>query len=153
MAVQSKMIYRGPGAVFFLPLVTFNIYTLAWYASTRGEMKRLGADVPTTWLIIVPFANLWWFWKYSEGVEYVTDRGMSTVSAFLLLILLGSIGMAIVQDNFNTIGKEDRPQEPAPPTLRQLDPATQLQRLHALKQKGAITPAEYDAKKKQLLGL
>ncbi len=64
-------------------------------------MNALGADIPTAWLIIVPLVNIWWLWKYSEGVEKVTGGKLSGVLAFILLWVLGPIGGAIVQDSFN----------------------------------------------------
>lgn len=92
---------RNPLAVALLPFVTFGIYGLYWEVKTKGEMNALGATIPTAWLIIVPFVNIWWLWKYSEGVEKVTSGKLSGVLAFVLMLLLGSIGAAIVQDSFN----------------------------------------------------
>lgn len=92
---------RNPFAVALLPLVTFGIYSIYWYVKTKDEMNTLGANIPTAWLLIVPFVNIWWLWKYSEGVEHVTGGKLSGVLAFILLWLLGSIGGAIVQDSFN----------------------------------------------------
>lgn len=97
------MKHRSPAAVLLLPFVTFFIYPIYWYVSTKGEMNKLGANIPTAWLIIVPFVSIWWMWKYAEGVEKVTNEKTSGVLAFLLLWLLGSIGAAIIQDSFNKI--------------------------------------------------
>lgn len=116
------MKHRGPLAVFFLSLITLGIYAIVWQVKTKGEMNRLGATIPTAWLIIIPFVNWWWLWKYSEGVELVTKNEMSKVVAFLLLFLLGSIGMAIIQNEFNSIiskqmqGITGAPTPPSPPT-------------------------------------
>lgn len=95
------MKHRSPIAVFLLPFVTFGIYGLYWEVKTKGEMTALGADIPTAWLIIVPFVNIWWLWKYSQGVEHVTGGKLSGVLSFVMLWLLGSIGAAIIQDSFN----------------------------------------------------
>jgi len=70
---------------------------------TKGEMNEKGSNIPTAWLMIVPFVNIWWMWKYSEGVGEVTDDKLSAVLAFILLWLLGLIGMAIIQDAFNKV--------------------------------------------------
>jgi hypothetical protein len=94
---------RNPAAVFFLPLITFGIYGIVWSVKTKNEMKRLGADIPTAWLIIIPLVNYYWYWKYAQGVEKVTNGQMSAALAFVLLILLGLIGMAIVQSEFNKV--------------------------------------------------
>lgn len=93
---------RNPIAVALLPLITFGIYSIVWMVKTKGEMNRQGANIPTAWLLIIPFANIWWLWKYSEGVAQVTGNEMSTVIAFILLMILGSIGAAVVQYTFNS---------------------------------------------------
>lgn len=98
------MKHRSPVAVFFLSLITFGIYGIVWQVKTKNEMKRLGADIPTAWLIIVPFVNIWWLWKYSEGVDKVSKGEMSAVISFILLFVLGVIGMAIIQNEFNKLG-------------------------------------------------
>lgn len=92
---------RNPIAVALLPLVTFGIYAIYWEVKTKGEMNALGTDIPTAWLIIVPFVNIWWLWKYCEGVEKVTGGKLNGVLSFVLIFLVGSIGQAIVQDSFN----------------------------------------------------
>lgn len=112
------MKHRGPIAVFFLSLFTLGIYALVWQVKTKGEMNRLGAKIPTAWLILIPFVNWWWLWKYSEGVELVTKNEMSKVLAFILLFLLGAIGMAIIQNEFNSIIAKQMQgvTSPTPPT-------------------------------------
>lgn len=94
---------RSPIAVFLLPLITFGIYSIYWMVKTKGEMNEKGAKIPTAWLIIVPFVNWWWMWKYSEGVEEVTNGKMSGVLVFVMMLLLGIIGYAIIQDSFNKV--------------------------------------------------
>jgi hypothetical protein len=93
---------RSPVAVLLLPFVTFGIYYYYWLVSAKTEINRAGANIPTAWLLIIPFVNIWWLWKFSEGVEHVTGGKQSTVISFILLELLGSIGQAILQHDFNT---------------------------------------------------
>lgn len=92
---------RSPIGVFFLGFIPF--YSLYWLVSTAGEMRKLGADIPTALLLIVPFANIWWLFKFGQGAEHVTNSKTSAVLAFLVLWFLGSIGEAIVQDAFNNV--------------------------------------------------
>jgi len=94
---------RGPVKVVLLAIITLGIYSLVWYVRSKGEMNTQGAEIPTAWLIIIPFVNYWWLWEFGKGVETVTKRGMSGVVAFLLLIFLGVIGMAIVQSELNKV--------------------------------------------------
>lgn len=98
---------RSPIAVFFLSLITVGIYAIVWEVKTKNEMNKLGAEIPTAWLLIIPFANIYWTWKYSEGVEKVTQGKISGILAFILLFLLGIIGMAIIQDTFNKVAPAD----------------------------------------------
>jgi hypothetical protein len=94
---------REPLAVFFLPIITFGIYSLVWYVSTKEEMNNKGAGIPTAWLLIIPFANLYWLWKYSKGVAHVTNNSKSAGGTFALLLFLSVIGMAIIQSAFNKV--------------------------------------------------
>lgn len=100
------MTNRGPVSVFLLWLFTGGIYGIFWLVWTKEEMVRQGAIIPTAWLIIIPFANLYWLWKWGEGVELVTGKDMSAGVAFLLKFMLGGIGAAIIQDKFNQFPAE-----------------------------------------------
>lgn len=95
------MKHRSPIAVFFLSIITLGIYSIYWLVKTKGELNAGGAKIPTAWLIIIPFVNIWWMWKYAEGVELVAKEKMSGIVAFILLWLLGAIGMAIIQNTYN----------------------------------------------------
>lgn len=95
---------RSPVAVILLPFVTFGIYSLVWQVKTKNEMNQLGTEIPTVWLAVIPFVGLYWAWKYSEGVEKVTNGSTSAVLAFVLQFLLGSIGQGIIQNEFNKVG-------------------------------------------------
>ena len=98
---------RSPIAVFFLSLITIGIYAIVWEVKTKNEMNKLGAEIPTAWLLIIPFVNIYWTWKYSQGVEKVTQGKISGILAFILLYLLSIIGMAIIQDTFNNVATAD----------------------------------------------
>ena len=66
-------------------------------------MNAKEAKIPTAWLIIVPIVNFFWWWKFCEGVELVTNKGMGAAVAFLLLLFLGVIGYAIIQNELNKV--------------------------------------------------
>jgi hypothetical protein len=95
---------RNVAAVLFLTLFTLGIYGIIWSVKTKNEMNKLGAQIPTAWLIIIPVVNLWWMWKYSEGVEKITGGKLSAVMCFVVWWLLGIIGMMIIQYEFNKVG-------------------------------------------------
>jgi hypothetical protein len=97
---------RSVVAVIVLSILTLGIYSIVWLVKNKGEMVRAGADIPTSWLLIVPFASIWYLWKWSGGVEHVTGGKLTQVISFILLFVLGSmglgiIGMAIVQAELN----------------------------------------------------
>lgn len=92
------------GKLFLLTIVTFGIYMLVWLVRTKDEMNALGAEVPTGWLLIVPIANVYFMWKYAQGVEHVTKGETPTMTAFLMILLLGFFGTLIVQSKFNGLG-------------------------------------------------
>jgi len=94
---------RNPIVVALLAIVTLGIYAIYWLVKTKGEMVEKGAEIPTAWLLIVPIANIYWLWKYCEGVEKVTNGKLSGVVAFLVFFVLSIIGMAIIQNTFNSV--------------------------------------------------
>ncbi len=97
------MTRRNPLGVFFLSIITFGIYTIFWEVWTKNEMNAKGAQISTVWLLFVPIASVYWWWRFSEGVELVTNRGMSATTAFLLLLFLNVIGLAIIQSSLNKV--------------------------------------------------
>jgi hypothetical protein len=107
---------RNPAAVFFFSLITLGIYGIVWEVKTKNEMNKLGASIPTAWLIIVPFVSFYWLWKYCEGVEHVTNGKSSAVLSFVLIFLLGIIGITILQNEFNKLALAPTPDSnPLPP--------------------------------------
>jgi len=111
---------RSPAAVFLLSLITFGIYALVWEVKTKGELNAQGADIPTAWLLIIPLANLYWIWKYSQGVEKVSNGQISAVLTLILMLLLSIVGYAILQSEFNKLGTQ--PAAPAPGPMPAADP-------------------------------
>ena len=94
---------RNPILVFVFSFITLGIYGIYWMVSTKNEMNRMGTHIPTAWLLIIPFVSIYWMWKYSEGVGQVSRNQLSAPVAFLLLFLLGAIGMPIIQNTFNKV--------------------------------------------------
>lgn len=91
-------------AVFFLPFVTFGIYSWHLAIKTKTEMNNLGADIPTAWIWLIPFVGIiWWLWKYCEGVELVTKGRVQTIVALIVLFVFGSLSQTILQYYFNQV--------------------------------------------------
>ena len=92
---------RSVVIVMLLLLFTCGIYMLIWHVKTKREMNECGADIPTAWWLLVPFANIWWIYRWCGGVEHVTREKMNQPVAFILHACLPLIGYAIIQDAFN----------------------------------------------------
>jgi hypothetical protein len=95
------MTKRSVAAVIVLSIVTFGIYAIVWLVKTKNEMVKQGAEIPTAWLLIVPIASIYWYWKWCGGVEHATKGKLSQVIAFILVLVLSLIGMAIIQAELN----------------------------------------------------
>ncbi len=77
-------------------------YFYYWLVYTARVMRREAqAVIPNALLLIVPLANLWWMWRFSQGVELYTKTKMQGALAFVLVAGAGSIGAGILQDTFN----------------------------------------------------
>jgi hypothetical protein len=100
---SSAVQHRSVAKVIVLSLVTLGIYCIVWTVATKREMNARGTTIPSAWWLIVPIANIWWAWKYAEGVEQTTGGRLGAATTFLLLWLTGIIGMAIVQTKFNEL--------------------------------------------------
>ena len=58
---------RSPILVLIYTFITFGIYGIYWFVKTKNELNRLGADIPSAWLMIIPIISWYWFYKYAEG--------------------------------------------------------------------------------------
>ena len=98
--------HRNIFLVYLFSIITFGIYSLYWFVSTKKEMNNLGAKIPTAWLLIVPIANIYWEYKYCEGFSQVVKKDDNTILWFILLFLVGIIMPAIVQSELNKIAEK-----------------------------------------------
>jgi drug/metabolite transporter (DMT)-like permease len=95
---------RSGWLVLVLGLASLGGYVVAWLVATARELNRLGARVPRPWLLAAgPVGGLYWAWCWAEGVGHVTAGRTSTVGAFLRIVLLGPIGVALLQARFNRL--------------------------------------------------
>lgn len=101
----SIMTNRSPITVILLSLLTLGIYAIIWIVQTKREMVKLGAEIPTSWLLIVPIANLIYIYKYCMGVEFVTKGEKQGMMLFIIWMLgLAPVSMYIAQEGFNKVG-------------------------------------------------
>lgn len=81
------MTRREPGTVLLLTLVTCGLYGLVFHVTSKGELCKRGAQIPTAWILLIPFAGLYWFWKYAEGIELVSGGVRPAGSTFALCLI------------------------------------------------------------------
>ena len=101
------MRWRSAWGVLALVVASAGAYAIAWLCQTRGEMNRLGARIPTPWLLALPVTALYFAWCWAEGVRHVTAGRTSTGVAFTL-VLCGPLGLALLQRAFNSLQESER---------------------------------------------
>ena len=61
------------------------------------QMKVKGIQLPTTWRYFAPFSTYAWLWKFSKGIEAITDRRIRAAGVFASVFFLGIIGFLIIR--------------------------------------------------------
>jgi hypothetical protein len=96
------------GTLLMMLVPLFGVY---WLVETKNEIqKRTGMQLISGWWIAVPFGSIYFLWKWSQGVEKAT--GYSQMNAFLLMLLIGPVGVWIVQGKFNQLEGGSQQQQP-----------------------------------------
>ena len=91
--------------IYLLGFITFGLYFLYWEVSTKVEINRLGGDIPTAFLIIIPIANLYWLYRYCEDFAKYVKKDDNAILYFVLFVFLPIIMPIIVQDELNRLSK------------------------------------------------
>jgi multisubunit Na+/H+ antiporter MnhG subunit len=118
---------RGIVGVILLPFVTFGIYTIYWFVSTKEELNQQGAEIPTAWLLIVPIANIFWMYKYFEGAEKVTNQKVNAVIMLIIsLFITPVISSALCQSAYNNLVASPMNQPPIEPQQPMTPPPTPI---------------------------
>lgn len=81
--VKKRNLFVG----FIFSVITLGIYITYWFVQTKKEMNELGGKIPTSWLLIVPFVNLYWMFKYCEAFGNIIKKNNNGVLYFILGIL------------------------------------------------------------------
>lgn len=99
-----KFTKRDPVLVLVLFFVTCGLYSIYWFWVTQDEINRVGGDIPHPILLLIPLANLYFLWKYSECfAKYVLRKEDQMIVYFLLFIVIGFVGMFLAQTEFNKL--------------------------------------------------
>jgi hypothetical protein len=92
---------RSAVICIILSIVTFGIYGIYWAVKTKDEINSLGAKIPTAWLVIVPFVNIYFAYKYAEGFATYVLKDKNTIAWFLLYIIIPPVAAILVQLELN----------------------------------------------------
>lgn len=171
-AAVTNEAYCGLVKHILLLLFTFGIWQFIWiYRMTRytdgveGEEPR----TPTNQLLLclfVPFYIVYWMYKTAQRVDKMAAaKGISSDLSILCLILqifVAIVPPVLLQDKLNDIvtAGDARPAAVQPAAAQSsaknantLGTAEELKTYKELLDCGVITQEEFDAKKRQLLGL
>ncbi len=145
-----------------LLLFTCGIWMMMWIYRTTERLngvagsKHRNPAVTLICYLFVPFYSIYWVYVMAKNVDAAArEKGISSDIATLCLIMAFLFPIAnpiIMQDKLNAIakGKGVAKDVSAKPVESQAD---ELKKYKALLDDGAISEEEYEAKKKQLLGL
>lgn len=161
--------YCGLVKHILLLLFTFGIWYLIWIYRMTGYLNCVEDEEPrnpTTKLLLcifVPFYSIYWVYKSAQRIDKLAAaKGISSDLSTLCLILaifVGIIPPILMQDKINAIvTADDAPIQQQTAAVQKsskpdLGIAEELKTYKELLDSGVITQEEFDAKKKQLLGL
>lgn len=152
--------YCGLGKHIILCLFTFGIWNLIWiYRTTKylNKARDFGYYNPTSKLLLcmfVPFYQIYWLYKHGQKIDVLSkEKNLNNSDMATLCLILGIfipiVACIVMQDKINAICtsstcnyKSDK--------LADIDELTKYKELY---DNGTITQEEFEAKKKQLLGL
>lgn len=154
-----------------LLLFTFGIWHYIWIYKTTSYLNNTPGEEhrnPTTKLLLcmfVPFYYIYWTYKSAQRIDKLAlSKGQSSDISTLCLILsifVGIVPPIIMQDKINNIvrtksnidtanNSESSSTQAAQPVIGIAD---ELKKYKDLLDSGVITQEEFEAKKKELLGL
>ncbi len=161
-AVASEL-YYSLGKHVLLLLFTCGVWMYIWiYKTTKHTNAVKGEDYrnPTNKLLLclfVPFYSIYWTYKTAQRIDKMAnEKGISSDMSTLCLILaifVPIIPPILLQDKLNAIATADPSHVAKPDSASELGVADELKKYKELLDSDVITQEEFDAKKKQLLGL
>jgi len=80
----------------------FPCYASPWCHDARiaqpiEEMEAKGVQLASDWRYFAPFSTYAWLWKFSKGIEAITDRRIRAAGVFASVFFLGIIGFVIIR--------------------------------------------------------
>lgn len=94
---------RNPVWVVIFSIITLGIYLIYWFVQTKEEMKSLGANIPSAWLIIVPIGNAYLLYKYCDGFSEYVKKDKLGIVWFLVFLIFFPVLPVIIQVELNKL--------------------------------------------------
>jgi len=73
-----------------LTVFTLGFYSIYWAIVTKRELNRAGADIPSSILLFIPIANLYFWYRYAQNYAYIVKKDRSHAET-LLYFLVGCL--------------------------------------------------------------
>lgn len=155
---NSSEFYVSMGKHICLMLFTCGVWLMIWVHkvtkfcnNAKGEEKKSPTKSLLMYLFI-PFYSLYWTYKMAQRIDKIAkEKGVASdigTVCLILAIFVGFVPPILMQDKINGILTTDKI-----PVSSSNDEIDSLEKYKELLDKGVITQEEFDAKKKQLLGL
>lgn len=148
-----------------LLIFTFGVWYLIWIYRTTGYLNQVEDEPPRTptnqllLCLFVPFYHIYWVYKSAQRLDRLANgQGVSSDLRLLCLVLAFFVAIlppVLMQDKMNLLsGREEAPAgHPYHSPVSDEALAVRLRTYKSLLDDGLITQEDYDAKKKQILGL
>ena len=95
---------RGIGKLYVLMIITLGIYAIYWLVKTKGEInENYNENIPTCWLLIIPIANIYWLFRFTEVFTKRVRQKDDAVIYFILFLFVGIIMPYVVQSELNKL--------------------------------------------------
>lgn len=92
--------------MFVLMILTLGIYVIYWLVVTKRELNTAGAHIPTAWLIIIPFVNLYFLYKFAQGfTTFILEKRTYPITLLLVMLINLPITVLVSQWYMNKISQ------------------------------------------------
>lgn len=115
MSEEKRVIkHKNVFLVYLFTIISFGVYSVVWYVKSKRDMNSLGAEIPTSWLLVVPVANFYWVYKYCEGFSCHLKKDNNTALWFCISLFVGFLMPYFVQSALNEHATEPAAEIPQP---------------------------------------
>lgn len=169
MHTEQGEAYCGMIKHILLLLFTFGIWTYIWtYRTTKFLNKAPGVEYynPTTKLLLcmfIPFYHIYWLYKHGQRIDkFSKAKKLNNLDMAITCLIFGIfapiVAYILMQDRINilctdSVSEECTESVSTTSSVKVDDVADELKKYKELFDSGIITQEEFEAKKKQFLGI